>query len=140
MSETIPATVPRRLVGWGEVEWSRLADAAGELTCAWADYDGFHIGSCPPESPPYSHIWGWSADGSVLMRGRIDAGKVTVGWLYEQSRDEGDEVACVTRDLITWEPDHQKLKVRFVSEQAFWPSRMRTVEVLGSQPVAFIQG
>ncbi|WP_423859101.1 hypothetical protein [Arachnia propionica] len=44
------------LSGQGEAKWPRLQEKAGELTCAWADYDGFHIDPCPDEAPPCSHI------------------------------------------------------------------------------------
>ena len=59
MPEQKRTTETRYLSGQGEVEWSQLRKEAGELTCAWADYGGFHIGPCPDEAPPYSHIWGW---------------------------------------------------------------------------------
>ena len=81
MPEQKRTTEARYLSGQGEAKWSQPREKAGELTCAWVDYDGFHIDPCPDEAPPYSHIWGWSRDGEVLLRGRIDAGRVIAGWL-----------------------------------------------------------
>lgn len=124
----------RWLDGWGEVEWARLQEAADGMTCAWADYDGFHIGPCPTQAPPYSHIWGWSDDGGTLLRGRIDAGRVTVGWL-RTSGAQGEPVDCVVRDLLTWRQEHERLHITMDRP---YPERMRTVEILGPGPVSFI--
>ena len=56
MPERTHLVETRHLESWGEVEWSRLREAAMGMTCAWADYEGFHIGPCPDVAPPYSHI------------------------------------------------------------------------------------
>jgi hypothetical protein len=136
MPEQKRTTETRYLSGWGEVEWPQLRKAAGDLTCAWADYDGFHIGPCPTDVPPYSHIWGWNLDGGVLLRGRLDAGRVVVGWL-RTSPGEGDPVDTVTRQIITWNPRNERLKVRFSGDA--WPERMQAVEVLGENPVTFVR-
>ena len=112
----------RYLEGTGEIAWEEFSPSTKGLTCAWADYKGFHMGPCPQTAPPYSHIWGWNEDGSVLLRGRIDA---------------GEKVDCVIRDIITWKPGHERLKVRFYGRDT-WPEQMTAVEVLGEQPVTFI--
>ena len=137
MAEQPPEPENRHLLGWGEVQWERLATAATGLTCAWADYDGFHIGHCPPTAPPYSHIWGWSRDGSVLMRGRINGTNVTVGWLHADSDADGEPVACVARPLIPWEEGHQRINPR-LAESTSMPSSMMAVDVLDGMPSTFI--
>ncbi len=125
----------RYLESWGEVEWSRLVDAAAGMTCAWADYRGFHIGTCPQEAPPYTHIWGWSADQQTLFRGRIDDRRVTVGWL-RMAGASVELVYCVVRDVITWRPDHKRLQIEH--DCVSYPHQMHAVEVIGPKPVAFI--
>ena len=141
MPEQKRTTETRYLSGQGEVEWSQLRKEAGELTCAWADYDGFHIGPCPDEAPPYSHIWGWNRDGGVLLRGRIDAGRVIAGWLRKtpSGGEKEKEVPTVTRQVLTWKPDHERLKINFAGEKANWPEKMQSVEVLGESPMTFIK-
>ena len=133
--EAIGKLETRRLEGWGEVGWSRLVEAADGMTCAWADYEGFHIGPCPAQAPPYSHIWGWNADGTTLFRGRIDAGRVTVGWLRAEGGD-GEPVDCVAHGMFTWRPDHERLRIRSSGELI--PPTMRAIEVLGPRPVTFV--
>lgn len=135
-------TETRYLSGQGEVEWSQLREDARGLTCAWADYEGFHIGSCPDDAPPYSHIWGWSSDGEVLLRGRIDAGRVTAGWLRKSpvGGDKEREVTAITRQVITWNPANERLKINFSDEHGNgWPERMQSVETLGENPVTFMK-
>ena len=141
MPEQKRTTETRYLSGQGEVEWSQLRKEAGGLTCAWADYDGFHIGPCPDEAPPYSHIWGWNRDGGVLLRGRIDAGRVIAGWLRKtpSGGEKEKKVPTVTRQVITWKPDHERLKINFAGEKANWPEKMQSVEVLGENPVTFMK-
>lgn len=125
----------RYLEGTGEIAWEEFYPSTEGLTCAWADYKGFHMGTCPQTAPPYSHIWGWNEDGSELLRGRIDAGHITAGRLLITGN--GEKVDCVIRDIITWKPGHERLKVRFYGRDA-WPEQMTAVEVLGEQPVTFI--
>ncbi|MBB1570395.1 MAG: hypothetical protein HG432_002320 [Propionibacterium sp.] len=71
----------------------------------------------------------------MLLRGRIDAGHITAGWLLIAGN--GEKVDCVIRDIITWKPGHERLKVRFYGRDT-WPEQMTAVEVLGEQPVTFI--
>lgn len=129
----------RHLDGWGEVAWARLAEAAARagLICAWADYDGFHIGGCPSEAPPYGHIWGWSADGSTLMRGRINGPDVVVGWLRRDTQDGGRPVACVSRPMMTWDPAHERIQPRLTQGTSI-PASMVAVEVLDGMPITFV--
>ena len=91
MPEQKRTTETRYLSGQGEVEWSQLRKEAGGLTCAWADYDGFHIGPCPDEAPPYSHIWGVEprrrgAAARQDRRGQGDSGMATEN---PERREEG---------------------------------------------------
>ena len=71
--------------GWGPVEWSTIQEVIGHDTCAWADYDGFHIGECPNTIPPYSHLWAWNNDRSRLFRARIDGDQAILGALTTDS-------------------------------------------------------
>ena len=51
MPEQKRTTETRYLSGQGEVEWSRLREEASELTCAWANYDGFTSAPAPTKHP-----------------------------------------------------------------------------------------
>lgn len=73
------------LYGYGTQEWSDIATLLESCECAWADYDGFQIGRCPTQAPPYSHLWSWNADGSTLWRVRIDGARGIVGRLSSQT-------------------------------------------------------
>ena len=44
-----------------------------------------------------------------------------------------------TRQVITWKPDNERLKINFAGEKANRPERMQSAEVLGENPVTFIK-
>jgi hypothetical protein len=58
------------LIAYGRVAWPQVTRLLTGAQAAWADYDGFHIGTPPQSPPPYSHLWAWTAD--WLARIRID--------------------------------------------------------------------
>lgn len=70
---------------WAPLAWEEFLRIVGERTCAWADYDGFHIGECPTSIPVSTHVWAWSGDGNELIRGRIHAGKVMIATIYKSA-------------------------------------------------------
>jgi hypothetical protein len=70
---------PGTLYAYGRVLWTDLAAALGGATTGWADYHGFHIGACPVQAPPYTHLWAWT-DG-WLLRARIDGADAIAGVL-----------------------------------------------------------
>ncbi len=69
------------LLGYGSQTWPDVLRIIGDTTCAWADYEGFHIGSAPTSPPPYSHLWAWSSDQRTMIRVRIDEERGIVGML-----------------------------------------------------------
>lgn len=48
-------------------------------------------------------------------------------------------MTTVTRQVITWKPDNERLKINFAGEKVNWPERMQSAEVLGENPVTFIK-
>ena len=52
---------------------------------------------------------------------------------------EGKGGDHVTRQVITWKPDNERLKINFAGEKVNWPERMQSAEVLGENPVTFIK-
>ena len=48
-------------------------------------------------------------------------------------------MTTITRQVITWKPDNERLKINFAGEKANWPETMQSVEVLGENPVTFIK-
>ena len=48
-------------------------------------------------------------------------------------------MTTVTRQVITWKPDHERLKINCTGEKANWPEKRQSVEVLGENPMTFIK-
>ena len=48
-------------------------------------------------------------------------------------------MTTVTRQVITWKPDNERLKINFAGEKVNWPERMQSAEVLGENPVTFMK-
>ena len=63
------------------------------------------------------------------------------GWLRKtpSGGEKEKEVTTVTRQVITWKPDNERLKINFTGEKTNWPEKMQSVEVLGENPMTFIQ-
>lgn len=92
MSTCRPKIAPRSmyLTGYGKLPWRDVVPLLNGLTCAWADYGGFHVRqSCPEQVPPYSHLWAWSQDSKTLVRVRIDDDKGIVGILSTEKQNDG---------------------------------------------------
>ena len=48
-------------------------------------------------------------------------------------------MTTITRQVITWKPDNERLKINSAGEKANWPEKMQSVEVLGENPVTFMK-
>lgn len=70
-----------QLNAYGWRPWDEVRSLVGAAMCAWADYTGFHVGECPDEAPPYSHLWAWDGAATRLLRVRIDDAVGVVGIL-----------------------------------------------------------
>jgi hypothetical protein len=121
------------LTALGYRPWPEVFDQLAGLTCAWADYTGFHSGQNPAalvQAPPYSHVWGWSAD--RLVRVRVDV---------EDGADVG-VVAVLTRDSGYGggraEPVQVVERVAAPFKDSFPPARL--VQVIGPSPLVFVAG
>lgn len=50
-------------------------------------------------------------------------------------------MTTVTRQVITWKPGNERLRVNFSGENGRnWPERVQSVKVLGENPVTFMKG
>lgn len=85
-----------QLAGYGSLEWDQVKALLKGFKCAFADYEGFHVGEdCPAEAPDYTHLWAWKILGQengsearvILARVRIDAGKGILGILAQRKED-----------------------------------------------------
>lgn len=128
------------MVGLGRLPWGEVVEACTEMTCAWADYAGFHIGPCPDAPPPYSHLWGWSTDGQTLVRVRVDDQEGIVGLLYlgggvPQSAPLVERVKTRTEPALTWPENHDQ-----IGEQAMQGlgDAFTLVRVLSPAPITFV--
>lgn len=130
------------LVGLGNVTWQLVHDVCAELTCAWADYGGFHIGECPISAPPYSHLWAWSSDGDTAVRVRIDAGRPIVGLLLVGGqpvpRDAvlAEDVTIYGGVVRAWPTNDRSIGKQGTGVL----TDMRTLDVIGQVPLRFIAG
>jgi len=89
-----------RLAGLGRCSWAEVQDAVGQQECAWADLDGFQVGTIPPAAPPYSHLWSWSA--TRWVRVRVDGQGGVVGVLSLDGH--GEDVAVQFERGHPWRP------------------------------------
>ena len=63
------------------------------------------------------------------------------GWLRKTPGGGEEEVTTVTRQVITWKPGNERLRVNFSGENGRnWPERVQSVKVLGENPVTFMKG
>ncbi|MDD7465067.1 MAG: hypothetical protein PUK59_02365 [Actinomycetaceae bacterium] len=87
----ISTTMQMWLTGYGELEWAQVCELLASFSCAYADYEGFHVNvDCPEEAPDYTHLWAWKdgeVGGLMLARVRINAGKGIVGVLTQDRAD-----------------------------------------------------
>jgi hypothetical protein len=128
------------LHGYGRVAWADLAAALAGTQTAWADYDGFHIGDCPAQAPPYTHLWAWSS--GWLLRARIDGDTAVVGALLLTATAVPlpsplitEQVNYVMRKAQTWDPGERRVGPL----SAAVTERVTDLyEVAGPQPVTFI--
>jgi hypothetical protein len=125
-----------RLIGHGLVPWERVVELADGLSCAWADYQGFHLGRCPAAAPPSSHLWGWS--GNRLLRVLVDGEQAIVGELLLAGPVDGggESVTVAERQLRTYAPEDGRIGAQ-PSGQLF-PGVVHAVEVQGEMPVLFV--
>lgn len=109
--ETTAKTRDMYLTGHGRLAWKRIVELLADTRCAWADYDGFHVGKPrPDQAPPYSHLWAWDSDASRLLRVRVDGEEGIVGELSAKEPHPDDD-----RDL----PAPREVSVR-VSTSLPW--------------------
>lgn len=118
------------LHGLGVVPWERVRQTCAGLQCAWADYDGFQGGDCPPEAPPYSHLWAWSPD--RLVRVRIDGVSGILGVLTRGPTPLDGTVDPESVDVAV------TTAMAGDGDAAGQPTTL--VRVIGPMPVTFVAG
>jgi hypothetical protein len=99
------------------------------MTCAWADYDGYHLvkgGGCPAAAPPYSHLWAWSPE--QLVRVRIDGDHGVVGVLTTNAVQLPDSKSFEQVDVMERETTSFREP----------PTTIRLMQVIGSMPLVFV--
>ena len=85
------------VVEGGRSHWGHLLRERDGYTFLWQDSDGLHRGPLPSDAPYTSLLHGWSADGMVLVRVRLDGQTV---WLAQITPGDG-ETATVS-NLHSW--------------------------------------
>jgi hypothetical protein len=127
VTQEVTQEVTWTLHGFGPVGWARVRELCAGLTCAWADYAGFHEGECPDQPPPYTHLWGWSA--GRLARVRIDGEQGVVGLLTPAPAPIPGSVLHEPVEVVVTE-------VMNMGE----PARTHLVRVVGPMPLTFVAG
>lgn len=100
----------RWLTGFGRLPWADVKQELSGMCCAWADYDGFHVGeSCPDKPPHYTHLWAWNSDHSKLARVRIDGAEGIVGVLSVEApqQQNSEKVQVSIAPGLLWGDDGQ---------------------------------
>lgn len=90
--------------------WQSFTAAAGDLTCAWADYGGFHIDKCPTDQPPTTHLWAWNDSGQIRLRLRLEGELLVLAKLQEANAAWNSTSA--NRDTLDWSPTENPVAVR----------------------------
>ncbi|MGL5862187.1 MAG: hypothetical protein ACRCY9_13125 [Phycicoccus sp.] len=135
-------TATHHLIGLGMLDWEQIRDLCAASTCAWADYDGFHIepaDQLPQEAPPYTHLWAWSP--RHLIRVRLDGPGGVVGVLIPNT--DGPD-AHAEMEPATW-PHPQISELATVVEHTVTNFKedsgtTRLVQVVGPMPITFVAG
>lgn len=62
-------TQSARLLARNPIGWNDVVVLLDGATCAWADIDGWHCGTCPSEEPAGGvHLWAWKSDWCGVVR------------------------------------------------------------------------
>lgn len=118
--------VETQLIEVGRLDWESLIEYCRGLTAYWHDLDGAHIGALSVNCKAVeSHLWAWTADGSRLIRARVDGHRCYVAELAFGSVAASKVSATVDWGL-PWLPDSEQLPQR---------GRDTIVTVLNGQPI-----
>jgi hypothetical protein len=99
------------------------------MTCAWADYDGYHLAKndgCPPAAPAYSHLWAWSPQ--QLVRVRVDSDHGIIGVLTTNAEAPAGSLSFEQVDVM----EREAMSFRDP------PTTIRLVQVVGPMPLVFV--
>ena len=100
------------LTGHSRLPWKQIVELLADTRCAWADYNGFHVGEpCPNQAPPYSHLWAWTTDPTRLLRVRVDGEEGIVGELSDDEPPPGypvpQKIRVRVNTSLPWGDDGQ---------------------------------
>jgi hypothetical protein len=119
------------LAGLGHRTWNDVRQICAGMTCAWADYDGYHLvkgGGCPAAAPPYSHLWAWSPE--LLVRVRVDGDHGVVGILTTSAVEPPDSALF----------ERVEVRERVATSFREPPTTISLMQVIGAMPVVFVAG
>lgn len=102
------------LIAYGRIGWPQVARMLTGAQAAWADYDGFHVGTPPQSPPPYSHLWAWTTDWLALIR--VDGQEAISGVLSLQAQPASPPAEHWRQDVKfrkvrsqTWQPEEKRV-------------------------------
>ena len=124
-----------RLAGHGFLPWDAVLELLDGMTCAWADFRGFHVGSPPPQRPASTHLWGWSE--GRWARLRVDGGGGSVVALLSSRPDaSGDQVEIAERTTTTWAGGDQRVGAL---PEALTEQPVRLLSTVEPMPLTFVE-
>lgn len=135
-------TITMTLHSWGRLDWADIVGVLRGSTAAWADYGGFHLGPCPADAPPYSHLWAWTEDWRFRVRIDEDGGYLAALGDSTPPPSTPETVApshgVVVREAhgIPWGDDGQVPKR--VTELASTIKTIHLFETLEPMPMTFV--
>jgi hypothetical protein len=127
------------LHGLGSLCWPDVQAVCDGMTCAWADYNGFHEDECPAEAPPYSHVWGWAPD--RFVRVRVDGEQGVVGVLTDGNASVMSSVTGDFEARQAMPPERVEVDVTVATNvNNDQGAKTRLLRVLGPMPLTFVGG
>jgi hypothetical protein len=127
------------LHGLGSLQWPEVARLCTGMTCAWADYDGFHEGACPDAAPPYSHVWGWAT--GRYIRVRVDGEHGVVGVLVDDTAtDVSVRAALEASQAMPPEEDVEIAVTVATNVTSEYGAGTTLLRVIGPLPLTFVGG
>ncbi|SFC97307.1 hypothetical protein [Streptomyces aidingensis] len=150
-----PAAGPLPLYGYGRIPWDTARPLLDGCACTWTDFDGLHLTDTPPPDLPRAatHLWGWTADGSRLVRLRFDTPPyvyaAVLGATLPPAPEPMDLVIPIRRPVVL-RPGRQQSTRSGTSDapadlqaaplpDAFTALRWELAEVPGTAPVTFVR-
>jgi hypothetical protein len=111
--------------------WPDVAARLAGATCAWADLDGWHVGTAPDTEPVgTTHIWAWEPSRQLVVR--LGGYLPIVVELAAEQVGEAIEVSIMESTGLGWVDGDKGVSIQHTTES------YRVISVLGPAPLTFV--